>query len=49
MSLESVIGDFYFYILCCQCVLFFNRPVEEEVVDKDRILQQKEAEVRRNF
>lgn len=28
---------------------FFNRPVEEEVVDKDRILQQKEAEVRGTF
>jgi len=45
MNLKAVPGDFY-CILHLQCVLLFNRPVEEEVVDKDRILQQKEAEVR---
>lgn len=49
MSHESLLGDFYFCILYHQCILLFNRPVEEEVVDKDRILQQKEAEVRGNF
>lgn len=49
MSLQSVLGDFFFCILDHQCILLSNRPVEEEVVDKDRILQQKEAEVRQSF